>query len=70
VHVTVPTALLLFLYAAALGIAVADPGSRALAGAVVLVGLLVRWAVRRHRSAVRTTSPVQPVVPPAPAPGR
>jgi hypothetical protein len=70
VHVRIPTALLLLLYACALGVAVVDLGSRGLAGAVVLAGLLVRSALRRQRMVLRTASPVQPAIRPTPAPGR
>jgi hypothetical protein len=53
---TVP-ALLTVLYAAALAVAVTDLGARALAGAVVLAGLLLRWELRRHRPATRAAVP-------------
>ena len=54
-HVTVPAALLSLVYTAAIAVAVADPGRHALAGLVVLTGLLTRWAVRtRHRAPVAT----------------
>jgi TRAP-type mannitol/chloroaromatic compound transport system permease large subunit len=67
VHIRIPTALLLLLYAAALGVAVADLGSRALAGAVVLAGLLVRWRVRAHSPARAAPAAVPVPVPPGPA---
>jgi hypothetical protein len=49
-----PAVLLTLVYAAALVVALGDPGRHALAGLVVLAGLTVRWAVRSRRP-VRTT---------------
>jgi len=51
VHVRTASALLTLLYAVALAVAVTDLGVRALPGAVVLAGLLLRWELRRHRPA-------------------
>jgi hypothetical protein len=51
VHGPGPAVLLLFVYAAALAVALTDVGSHALAGTVVLAGLATRWALR-HRRAV------------------
>jgi hypothetical protein len=55
--------LLTLLYAAALAVAVPDLGARALPGAVVLAGLLLRFAVRRHRG----PAPAAVVAPAVPA---
>ncbi len=43
--------LLAVVYAAAIAVALSAPGEHALAGGVVLAGLLGRWAVRRRRTA-------------------
>jgi hypothetical protein len=51
VHVRAATALLVLVHAAALGIA------------VVLAGLLTRWAVHRRRTARRATGDVPSAVP-------
>ena len=48
-HIPVPAVLLLFVYAAALAVALTDVGSHALAGSVVLAGLATRWALRHRR---------------------
>jgi hypothetical protein len=56
VHVRAASALLTLLYAAALAVAVTDLGARALPGAVVLAGLLLRWELRRHRPAAATAA--------------
>jgi hypothetical protein len=63
VHVRTASALLTLLYAVALAVAVTDLGVRALPGAVVLAGLLLRWELRRHRPAAPA---VVPAVVPAP----
>jgi hypothetical protein len=58
--------LLPLLYAAALAVAATDLGARALPGTVVLAGLLLRFAVRRHRSPVPAAAVVpaeRPVTP-------
>ena len=47
----VATVLLSVLYAAALAVALTAPGQHAVAGCVVLAGLVSRTAVRRRRSA-------------------
>ncbi len=49
-----PAVLLSVVYAAALTVAVANPGRPTLAGLVVLAGLTARWALR-HRQ--RATTP-------------
>ncbi len=62
-HHSVPAVLLSLVYAAAIAVAVTDPSRHALAGLVVLTGLVARWAIRhRHRSRV-----AQPAVVPEPA---
>jgi hypothetical protein len=65
VHVRTASALLTLLYAVALAVAVIDLGARALPGAVVLAGLLLRWELRRHRPAA--TAPAVVAVPALPA---
>ena len=45
------TLLLSLVYAAAIAVALTAPGQHALAGCVVLAGLVSRTAVRRRRSA-------------------
>ncbi|WP_369140532.1 hypothetical protein [Modestobacter versicolor] len=75
----VATALLAVVYAAAVVIALTAPGQHALAGCVVLGGLVSRSVVRRRRSTVAavtaTTAAVDALAPdavladrPAPAP--
>ena len=46
----VATVLLTVVYAAAVVVALADPGANTVAGLVVLAGLTARWAVHRRRS--------------------
>jgi hypothetical protein len=48
VHLSLPALLLSLVYAAAIAVAVATPGANALAGVVVLAGLVSRWALRHH----------------------
>ena len=48
-HLPVSGLLLSVAYAAALVVALTDPGQHALAGAVVLSGLVTRWAVWLRR---------------------
>ena len=76
-HPPLPTALLAVVYAAALAVAVANPGRPTLAGLVVLAGLTARWALRyRQRAttptvvaaAVTAVDAVLPVEAPATAP--
>jgi hypothetical protein len=59
-----PTFVLTLVYAAAIAVAVAQPGRNTLAGLVVLAGLTTRWLAHRRagRIAVRPAEPV-----PAPA---
>ena len=61
------SALLTLLYAVALAVAVTDLGARALPGAVVLAGLLLRWELRRHRPAAAAAGPVAVVAAERPA---
>jgi hypothetical protein len=49
-HLPVATAMLTVVYATAVVVALAAPGASTLAGAVVLAGLIARWAVHRRRS--------------------
>ncbi|RBY84155.1 hypothetical protein DQ241_18545 [Blastococcus sp. TF02A-30] len=49
-HLPVPAVLLSVVYAAAIAVALTDPGQHALAGLLVLAGLTARWAVRARRS--------------------
>jgi hypothetical protein len=49
VHVPVPTALLLLVYTAALAVAATHLGTAALAGGVVLAGVLLRGVLRARR---------------------
>jgi len=69
----VATVLLSVLYAAALAVALTAPGQHAVAGCVVLTGLVARTVVRRRRSATSAvaaaTAAVDPIaVLPADAP--
>ena len=56
-HVPVPAALVLLVYAAALAVALTDLGTHALAGTVVLAGLVTRWALLHRRALARATAP-------------
>ncbi len=57
-HLHLTAALLTFLYAAAVAVALTAPGEHRLAGAVVLTGLVARWALRhRHRAAAADVLP-------------
>jgi hypothetical protein len=74
VHLHVPAVLLSLVYAAAVAVAVTDPGRHALAGLVVLAGLVTRWAVRHRRTVssagtvdVPTPQPTRRAAPAAPA---
>jgi hypothetical protein len=49
-HLSVPAVLLSVVYAAALAVALTDPGQHTLAGFFVLAGLTARWAVRSRRA--------------------
>jgi hypothetical protein len=60
-HLTVAAVLLSVVYAAAVAVALTAPGEHALAGIVVLTGLVARWALRhRHRAAVPRPTPAVP----------
>lgn len=48
-HLPVPAVLLSVVYAAAIAVALTDPGRHALAGLLVFAGLTARWAVRARR---------------------
>ncbi|MGY1857454.1 hypothetical protein [Modestobacter sp. SYSU DS0290] len=50
-RLTAASVLLTVVYLAALAVAATAPAEQALAGALVLAGLVSRWAVRRRRSA-------------------
>jgi hypothetical protein len=64
----VAAVLLSVLYAAAVAVALTAPGEHALAGIVVLAGLVARWALRhRHRVAATEVRPAVDVVPVTPA---
>ena len=72
-----PAVLLSVVHAAALAVAVANPGRPTLAGLVVLAGLTARWALRHRRratapatvaDAVTAVDAVLPAEQPAPAP--
>jgi hypothetical protein len=52
VHLHLPAVLLTVVYAAAVAVAVTAPGEHAVAGLVVLAGLVTRWAVRHRRAGV------------------
>ncbi|MCF6508629.1 hypothetical protein E9549_14620 [Blastococcus sp. MG754426] len=45
----VPAALLSLVYLAAVAVAISAPGQHAVAGLVVLTGLVARWVVRARR---------------------
>jgi len=65
-----PTALvaLSVVYAAAIAVALANPGRPTLAGVVVLAGLTVRWLARHRRSpAPAEVVVLTPEAAPAPA---
>jgi hypothetical protein len=68
-HLPLPAVLLSVVYAAALAVAVANPGRPTLAGLVVLAGLTAR-AVLRHRQRVArpAVDAVLPIEAPATAP--
>ena len=53
----VPAVLLSVVYLAAIAVAVSAPGQHAVAGVVVLTGLVARWAVRARRPE-RSATPV------------
>ncbi|MFW3169767.1 hypothetical protein [Geodermatophilus sp. CPCC 206100] len=67
-HLSLPAVLLTVVYAAALAVAVTAPGEHALAGVVVLTGLVSRWAVRHRR--VHRALAVDAVLTPEAAPAR
>ncbi|MGY1824202.1 hypothetical protein [Geodermatophilus sp. SYSU D00079] len=60
-HLSLPAVLLTVVYAAAVAVAVTAPGEHAVAGLVVLAGLVTRWAVRHRRAGV-SPAPVAPAV--------
>jgi hypothetical protein len=73
VHLHLPAVLLTVVYAAAVAVAVTAPGEHAVAGLVVLAGLVTRWAVRHRRGGVSSTSAapaVDAVLAPDTAPAR
>lgn len=49
-HLPLPAVLLSVVYAAAIAVALTDPGQHAFAGLLVLAGLTARWAVRARRT--------------------
>ncbi|SEL82413.1 hypothetical protein SAMN04515665_12061 [Blastococcus sp. DSM 46786] len=53
----VPAVLLSLVYLAAVAVAISAPGQHALAGLLVLTGLVARWVVRARRSG-RAAAPV------------
>ncbi|MGY1689029.1 hypothetical protein [Geodermatophilus sp. SYSU D01105] len=63
-HLSLPAVLLTVVYAAALAVAVTAPGQHGLAGAVVLTGLVTRWAVRHRRAHRVVAVPVDAVLAP------
>jgi hypothetical protein len=65
-HLHLPAVLLSVVYAAAVAVALTAPGEHALAGIVVLAGLVARWALR-HRHRVAAAAVVPPDVVPTPA---
>jgi hypothetical protein len=60
---SVPALLLSIVYAAALAVAVTDPGQHAVAGVVVLAGLTARWFLRHRRAPHTVVAPRLAVVP-------
>jgi hypothetical protein len=54
-HLPPAAVLLSVVYAAAIAVALTDPGRNTLAGGVVLAGLTARWALRSRR---RSRGPV------------
>ncbi|MFD2092653.1 hypothetical protein [Blastococcus deserti] len=67
-HLPVPLALLSFLYATAIAVALANPGRPTLAGLVVLAGLSARW-LARHRVPAPAPAATVAVLAPDAAPG-
>jgi len=67
-HLPVPAVLLSMVYAAAIAVALANPGRNTVAGLVVLAGLTARW-LARHRAhsvpAATVVVPAEPAVTPA-----
>jgi cytochrome b561 len=61
VHLSAPAVLLTVVYAAAVAVAVTAPGEHAVAGLLVLAGLVTRWAVRHRRAGV-SPAPAAPAV--------
>ena len=65
---SVPALLLSVVYAAALAVAVTDPGQHAVAGLLVLGGLTARWLLRHRRAAAPAPAVVLAAIPePVPA---
>ncbi|MGY1747061.1 hypothetical protein [Blastococcus sp. SYSU D00695] len=62
-----PALLLSLLYAAAVAVALADPGRHAVAGLLVLGGLTARWFLRHRRATARAAAVPAPAPAPAPA---
>jgi hypothetical protein len=61
--------MLSVVYAAAIAVALANPGRATLAGLVVLAGLSARWLARHRAHSPRTATvvvPAEPAVTPAP----
>ena len=54
---SVPALLLSVVYAAALAVALTDPGRHAVAGLLVLAGLTARWFLRHRRAAAPAPAP-------------
>jgi len=70
-HLPVPAVLLSMVYAAAIAVALANPGRNTLAGLVVLAGATARWMARHRAHSVRRTAtvvvPAEPAITPAAA---
>lgn len=71
-HLPVALVLLSVVYAAAITVALADPGRSTLAGLVVLAGLTARWVARTRRPGrapvADTVAAVDAALPAEPAP--
>jgi hypothetical protein len=60
---SLPALLLSVVYAAALAVALTDPGRHAVAGLLVLGGLTARWALRHRRTAAVPAAALLAAVP-------
>jgi hypothetical protein len=60
-HLPANACLLSVVYTAALAVALTDPAQHALAGVVVVAGLVTRWAVRLRRPGI-APAPVEVAV--------